>query len=330
MQFWKKAESFGFQLPKFARGGQAPTREEGFLQTDFFVGTDCIKMAGTPLMLDLVAQCKKLIEGPYRNCRKPCLAAILVGEDPASQVYVAHKQRRFADCGFATKLYKISSAEFLEKKAALLEDLIDQLNADAEIDGILLQLPLPQGFDATPLLDRIAPEKDVDGFHVLNMGYLASGRYEGLLPCTPYGIFALLQAYHVDVEGKNVTVVGRSNIVGKPAAYLALNARATVTVVHKLTKDILPFTRSADLLIVGAGSHNLIRAQHVQKGAVVVDVGIHSLGNGKIEGDVHEEVRQIAKMVSPVPGGVGPMTIAMLCINTAMACWGKFSHSAEF
>jgi methylenetetrahydrofolate dehydrogenase (NADP+)/methenyltetrahydrofolate cyclohydrolase len=310
LPFWKRAESFGFQMPHLG----SDNRQE------FFPGTECVKLSGTRLMHELVQQCRELASSRYSGIPKPCLAVILVGDHPASEVYVAHKRKRFAECGFETRLVRVAERE---ATAAAIEAVIDDLNADSSVDGILMQLPLPEGIRSTPLLDRILPAKDVDGFHVLNTGYLASGRYSGLMPCTPFGIFTLLQSYGVPLEGRAVTVVGRSNIVGKPAAFMALNARATLSVVHKITKDIKPYTRMADVLIVGAGSHQLIRKDHVSPGVTIVDVGIHTTPSGKIEGDVHPEVLQIASAATPVPGGVGPMTIAMLCVNTAIACWSK-------
>lgn len=310
MPFWKRAESFGFQLPRFASE----------TQRECFTGTECVKLSGTRLMHALLEQCRDLASYRYSGFSKPCLAVILVGDHPPSEVYVAHKRKRFAECGFETRLIRVAAHE---ATACAIEKVIDDLNEDASVDGILMQLPLPEGIRSAPLLDRILPSKDVDGFHVLNTGYLAAGRYSGLLPCTPFGIFAMLQAYGVELEGRAVTVVGRSNIVGKPAAFMALNARATVNVVHKATKDITPYTRMAEILIVGAGSHQLIRKEHVSRGVTIVDVGIHTTAAGKIEGDVHPEVLQLASAATPVPGGVGPMTIAMLCVNTAIACWSK-------
>ncbi len=309
MTFWKKPESFGFRLPDLSLG-----------EPEFFSGSKCRKLSGTKLMNDLLKQCRNLVEERYLGYPRPCLAVVLAGDHPPSEVYVAHKRKRFADCGFDTQLHRVPAKETSYDR---LFSVIDQLNSDAAVHGILLQLPLPGGLDAAPLLDRINPAKDVDGFHILNAGFLSVGRYDGLLSCTPFGVFALLRAYGVEIEGKSVTVVGRSNIVGKPAALMAVNARATVSVVHKQTPDIRPFTRMSDILIVGAGSHHLIRSEHVRPGAVVVDVGIHTTPAGKLEGDVHPEVYQTASMVTPVPGGVGPMTIAMLCVNTAMACWSQ-------
>lgn len=309
MNFWKRPESFGFEIPRLVGHGN-----------DYFEATECRRLSGTKTMQHLVAQCRTLAEGRYGHRPRPHLAVILAGDHPPSQVYVANKRKRFAECGFDTTLHRLTALETTEAKLA---ELIDRLNADPSVHGILLQLPLPRGIDPVPLFDRIEPSKDVDGFHVVNSGFLAAGRYEGLLPCTPFGVFVLLSAYGLDVASRHVTVVGRSNIVGKPAALMAINARASVSIVHKQTPDITPFTRMADVLIVGAGSHHLIRQNHVKDGAVVVDVGIHSTPEGKIEGDVHPEVYGRASMATPVPGGVGPMTIAMLCVNTAMACWSK-------
>jgi methylenetetrahydrofolate dehydrogenase (NADP+)/methenyltetrahydrofolate cyclohydrolase len=309
MSFWTKPKSFGFELPRLSEQ-----------TTSMFAGTNCRRLSGAKVMQDLVAQCRSLAENRYQDHPRPHLAVILVGQNPASHVYVSNKRKRFAECGFETSLFAMDESQATMDSLAAL---IDQLNEDDRIHGILMQMPLPKGLDPQPLLDRISPHKDVDGFHVVNSGFLASGRYEGLLPCTPFGIFTLLRAYGIDVDGKSVTVVGRSNIVGKPAALMAINARASVSIVHKQTPDIRPFTRMADVLIVGAGSHLLIRKDHVRDGVVVVDVGIHKTPEGAIEGDVHPEVFAVAHGATPVPGGVGPMTIAMLCVNTAMACWSR-------
>lgn len=309
MTFWKRAQSFGFEIPDLGR-----------TEAEVFPGTSCRRLSGTKLMHHLVGQCRTLAEQRYAGRAKPHLAVILAGEHPPSEVYVAHKRKRFAECGFVTTLHRVPAAE---AGYGTISALIQRLNADPEVHGILVQLPLPGGLDPLPLLDLIEPAKDVDGFHVVNSGFLAAGRYEGLLPCTPFGIYALLRSYGVEVDGKAITVIGRSNIVGKPAAIMGINARASVSIVHKQTSDILPYTQLADILIVGAGSHMLIRKKHVRPGAVIVDVGIHTTPAGKIEGDVHPEVHEVAAMATPVPGGVGPMTIGMLCVNTAMACWSR-------
>lgn len=311
MSFWNRAATFGFQLPRLDQEG-----------LEFFPESACKVMSGQRLLRNILAQCQELSSTRYAAAKKPHLSVILPGEHPASRVYVEHKQKRFAEAGFSSQVIWVPEEDCHFDHLA---ELIDELNANPDVDGILLQLPLPGRLDPTPLLDRILPEKDVDGFHIQNTGCLASGRYHGLLPCTPFGIFALLHAYGVQVGGQNVTVVGRSNLVGKPAALLALNARATVTVVHKGTADVPYFTRSADVLIVAAGSHHLIRSGAVKAGAVVIDVGIHRTAEGKIQGDVHPEVAQVASALTPVPGGVGPMTIGMLCVNTAIACWSRRS-----
>lgn len=315
MDFWTRPSQFGFVLPQLG-ASETPS---------FFSGTNCRRISGGVLLRNLLGQCQNLQSSRYGSLRKPCLAAILPGENPASRVYVAHKQKRFEEAGFVSVLHSVPTELCTVGRLA---DLIDQLNEDPNVDGILLQLPLPAGLDPTPLLDRIRPDKDVDGFHVANAGVLTSARYdEGLLPCTPFGMMALLRAYGTELEGKSLTVVGRSNIVGKPMAILALNARATVSVVHKATADIRPYTQLADVLVVAAGSHHLITPEHVRPGAVVIDVGMHRTPSGALEGDVHPAVCSKAAGLTPVPGGVGPMTIGMLCVNTAMACWTKFSNT---
>ncbi len=316
MPFWKRAEQLGLTLPS----------ELCKNNPKFFEGTQCQKLSGTVLLQSVLNQCRQLAEGRFADKARPHLAVILPGNNPASEVYVSHKQKRFAEAGFASTLHHLPESECTPE---VLGKLIDTLNRDPDVHGVLLQLPLPGNQDATSLLDRISPIKDVDGFHVRNTGCLASGRYDGLLPCTPFGIMALLQAYGISLMGENVTVVGRSNIVGKPTALMALNARASVTVVHKASREVFEHTRQADVLVAAAGVRHLIVPDSVKEGAVVVDVGIHRDENGKLAGDVHPDVRSKARAITPVPGGVGPMTIAMLCVNTALACWASNTDLAQ-
>ena len=243
------------------------------------------------------------------------LAVILVGDDSASQVYVRNKIKACADTG-------IRSLEFRMPAETTQQELlakIAELNADDSVDGILVQLPLPEQINADAVISAIAPSKDVDGFHVANAGALVTGK-QGFVPCTPFGVMRLIKKSGVDPRGKSAVIVGRSNIVGKPMALLLLAADATVTVAHSCTPDLSAVTRNADILVAAVGRAKLIKADMVKPGAVVIDVGMNRDENGKLCGDVDfSEVKAIAGSITPVPGGVGPMTIAMLMQNTVLA-----------
>ena len=242
----------------------------------------------------------------------PGLAVVLVGENPASQVYVRNKARACEEVGFLSEVYRLP--EQTTQKELL--SLIDKLNADKKIHGILVQLPLPKHLDETELLLRISPNKDVDAFHPFNVGKLTIGD-PVFLPCTPAGIMELLRRYGIDPCGKQCVVVGRSNIVGKPMALLLLAANGTVTVCHSRTPDLAAKTREADILVVAIGKAKFISADMVKEGAVVIDVGMDRDENGKLCGDVDfETVAPKCSYITPVPGGVGPMTITMLLQNT--------------
>lgn len=246
---------------------------------------------------------------------QPGLAVVLVGEDPASQVYVKNKKAACEYTGIRSFSYTLSADT---TQSALLA-LIDQLNADPDVHGILVQLPLPPHIDTDAVIRQIDPQKDVDGFHPYNNGLLLTGQPR-FLPCTPAGIIQLLQRSDIAMTGKHCVVVGRSQIVGKPAALLMLQQDATVTVVHSRSENRAELTRQADILIVAAGKPQLIGAEDVKSGAVVIDVGIHRTAEGKLCGDVaFDDVRQKASAMTPVPGGVGPMTIAMLMVNCVNA-----------
>ncbi|WP_081841056.1 bifunctional methylenetetrahydrofolate dehydrogenase/methenyltetrahydrofolate cyclohydrolase FolD [Alicyclobacillus macrosporangiidus] len=239
------------------------------------------------------------------------LVVVLVGDHPASASYVRGKQRTAEKIGLAGEVRHLPESVTAEE----LLNLIDALNADPEVDGILVQLPLPEHLDERTVIERIAPEKDVDGFHPLNVGRNFAG-VPAVWPCTPAGIMALLEHYSIPVAGRHAVVVGRSNIVGKPMAQMLLQADATVTVCHSKTPDLAAHTRQADILVVAAGVPGLVGAGHVKPGAVVVDVGIHRI-DGRLVGDVDfEAVAPIAQAITPVPGGVGPLTVAMLMVNT--------------
>ncbi|WP_164141139.1 bifunctional methylenetetrahydrofolate dehydrogenase/methenyltetrahydrofolate cyclohydrolase FolD [Serratia marcescens] len=248
--------------------------------------------------------------------RAPGLAVVLVGENPASQIYVASKRRACDEVGFLSRSYDLPAAT---SEAELLA-LIDQLNADEEIDGILVQLPLPAGIDNVKVLERIHPDKDVDGFHPYNVGRLCQ-RAPKLRPCTPRGIVTLLERYNIDTYGLNAVVVGASNIVGRPMSMELLLAGCTTTVTHRFTKNLHHHVENADLLVVAVGKPGFIPGDWIKPGAIVVDVGINRLESGKVVGDVDfDAASERAAYITPVPGGVGPMTVATLIQNTLQAC----------
>jgi len=243
----------------------------------------------------------------------PSLRVIRLGEDPASVSYVRLKDRRARELGLRSQV-EVYPEDFPEE--ALLER-IEALNRDEDVDGILVQLPLPRHIRAERILEAISPLKDVDGFHPVNVGRLWSGG-EGLFPCTPLGVIRLLRHYGVELRGKEVVVIGRSNIVGKPLAALLLREDATPTLAHSKTENLPEMTRRAQVLVVAAGRPHLVRKAWVRPGAVVVDVGVNRV-EGRLLGDVHPEVAEVAGALTPVPGGVGPMTVAMLMANTVKA-----------
>lgn len=237
---------------------------------------------------------------------------ILVGDDKASQTYVNSKEKACKACGIRSLKYTL---ETNTSESALI-DLIQSLNENDEVDGILVQLPLPKHIDENKILEKISCEKDVDGFHAVNVGRLVSG-LDGFVPCTPCGIMRLFKEYGIEVSGKNAVVIGRSNIVGKPMANLLLNANATVTVTHSKTQNLAKITKDADIIVVAIGKPNFLKADMVKNSTVVIDVGINRLENNKLVGDVDfENVANKCSFITPVPGGVGPMTIAMLLKNT--------------
>ncbi|HEH9438667.1 TPA: bifunctional methylenetetrahydrofolate dehydrogenase/methenyltetrahydrofolate cyclohydrolase FolD [Aeromonas sobria] len=248
--------------------------------------------------------------------RAPGLAVILVGADPASQVYVGSKRRACEEVGFLSRSYDLSAAASQKDLLAL----IDKLNADSQVDGILVQLPLPGHFDTTQVLERINPDKDVDGFHPYNVGRLAQ-RIPALRPCTPKGIMTLIETTGVKTHGLHAVVVGASNIVGRPMTLELLLAGCTTTTCHRFTRDLEDQVRRADLLVVAVGKPNFIPGEWVKPGALVIDVGINRLADGSLVGDVEfETARSHAAFITPVPGGVGPMTVASLMENTLIAC----------
>ena len=249
-----------------------------------------------------------------RHGRPPGLAVILVGGDPASQVYVRNKERACEDVGIISKGFRLPE----DVPQAQLEDTIMFLNSDPAIDGVLLQLPLPKGLDSQRCLDLISPAKDVDGFHPVNMGRLALG-LPCLRSCTPAGIMTLMERHGIDVAGKKAVVIGRSNIVGKPLALMLLQKNATVTVCHSRTRDIAGEVRSADIVLAAVGIPRFVTRDMVKPGAVVIDVGINRTDLGLVGDCDFEGLRDVASAMTPVPGGVGPMTIAQLLVNTLEA-----------
>lgn len=245
--------------------------------------------------------------------KKPGLTVIIVGENPASKIYVNKKKKTAEKAGFNSNVIELPEEVTQEE----LEAEIDKLNEDEAIDGILVQLPLPKHINTNSIIERINPEKDVDGFHPVNVGKLVTGTEPYAVSCTPQGIIRLLEENNIEIEGKNAVIIGRSNIVGKPLAALLLNKNATVTVCHSKTTNLRRVCMQADILISAVGSANFVEASWVKPGATVIDVGINRTEEGKLVGDVDfENVSQKAGSITPVPGGVGPMTIAMLLSNT--------------
>ncbi|MDU9398346.1 bifunctional methylenetetrahydrofolate dehydrogenase/methenyltetrahydrofolate cyclohydrolase FolD [Pseudomonas sp. zfem003] len=258
---------------------------------------------------------QRVAERRQQGLRIPGLAVILVGSDPASQVYVAHKRKDCEEVGFISQAHDLPASTRQDELLAL----IDRLNQDPAIDGILVQLPLPAHLDASLLLERISPDKDVDGFHPYNIGRLAQ-RIPLLRPCTPKGIMTLLESTGANLYGMDAVVVGASNIVGRPMALELLLAGCTVTVTHRFTKDLAGHVGRADLVVVAAGKPGLVKGEWIKEGAIVIDVGINRQEDGKLVGDVeYEPALQRASWITPVPGGVGPMTRACLLENTLHA-----------
>ena len=269
------------------------------------------KISQERLQLVSTAVAKRLESG----LRAPCLAVVLVGDNPASAVYVRNKKSACQKCGIRSLSYELPASTAQED----LLKLIDELNANAEVDGILVQLPLPEGLDSQAVLERIHPDKDVDGFHPYNVGRLVV-KMPLMRPCTPKGVMTLLEAYGIDPKGKKAVVVGASNIVGRPQALELLLARATVTICHSATENLDKEVGAADIVVVGVGIPNFVKGEWIKPGAVVIDVGINRLEDGSLCGDVEFDVaKERAGMITPVPGGVGPMTIATLLENTLHA-----------
>ncbi|HHK5990328.1 bifunctional methylenetetrahydrofolate dehydrogenase/methenyltetrahydrofolate cyclohydrolase FolD [Neisseria sp. 27098_8_139] len=263
--------------------------------------------------IEAVAQAVKARQ--EKGLHTPCLAVVLVGDDPASAVYVRNKKLACQKSGIESRSYELPS----ETTQDDLLKLVDELNGDPAVDGILVQLPLPAHIDSQAVLERIVPHKDVDGFHPYNVGRLVV-KMPLMRPCTPKGVMTLLEAYGIDPKGKKAVVVGASNIVGRPQALELLLSRATVTICHSATQNLADEVAAADILVVGVGIPNFVKGEWVKPGAVVIDVGINRLDDGSLCGDVEFDVaKERASMITPVPGGVGPMTIATLLENTVHA-----------
>ena len=263
--------------------------------------------------IEAVAQAVKARQ--EKGLHTPCLAVVLVGDDPASAVYIRNKKLACQKSGIESRSYELPS----ETTQDDLLKLVDELNGDPAVDGILVQLPLPAYIDSQAVLERIEPHKDVDGFHPYNVGRLVV-KMPLMRPCTPKGVMTLLEAYGIDPKGKKAVVVGASNIVGRPQALELLLSRATVTICHSATQNLADEVAAADILVVGVGIPNFVKGEWVKPGAVVIDVGINRLDDGSLCGDVEFDVaKERASMITPVPGGVGPMTIATLLENTVHA-----------
>ena len=271
---------------------------------------------GKALAARITEELKPRAEKLAQSGRKPGLAVILVGEDPASQVYVRNKIRACERVGIESLEFRLPASTSQDELLAK----ISQLNADDAVDGILVQLPLPAHISSEKVIDAISPQKDVDGFHVASAGALLTGK-TGFLPCTPYGVMKLIESADYDLAGKHAVVVGRSNIVGKPQAILLLQKNATVTITHSRTRDLASHLGQADVVVAAVGRAKMITGDMIKPGALVIDVGMNRDENGKLCGDVDFESASIkAGWITPVPGGVGPMTIAMLMTNTIEAC----------
>lgn len=269
------------------------------------------KQISEDIRKDLRAEVEQLVKQGFT----PGLAVVLVGEDPASQVYVRNKEKACHELGYYSEVHRLPA----DTSQADLLALVDKLNHQANIHGILVQLPLPKHIDEKAVIDAMSPEKDVDGFHPINVGNLMIGD-DSLLPCTPAGVIELIKRTGVEIAGKHAVVIGRSNIVGKPVSLLLQRENATVTMCHSRTANMKELTRLADILVVAIGRANFVDASYVKPGAVVIDVGMNRLDNGKLAGDVDfESVKEISGPITPVPGGVGPMTITMLMQNTLIA-----------
>jgi len=272
-------------------------------------------LSGKEVSARVKAELKQEVEAMKAKGTNPGLAVIIVGEDPASKVYVGRKEAMCEELGMYSRKYAMPENTTQEE----LVKLVEELNCDDKIHGILVQLPLPKHLDEKAVINTIVPEKDVDAFHPVNVGKIMIGDYD-FVPCTPAGIMELIKESGVEVAGKNCVVIGRSNIVGKPMGMLLLHENGTITICHSKTQNLKDVTKSADILVAAVGIANFVTADMVKEGAVVIDVGMNRLEDGKLVGDVaFDEVEKVAGAITPVPGGVGPMTISMLMRNTITA-----------
>lgn len=271
---------------------------------------------GKKLATEMQAELKEQIDALREKGIHPGLVVILVGEDPASQVYVRNKDRASQKAGINSKLVKLPVDVSEEELLAV----IAEYNQDPAFHGILVQMPLPRHIDSEKVIMAIDPAKDVDGFHPMNVGKLINGQPDAMVPCTPFGIIKMFEAYDIPLANKNAVVIGRSNIVGKPMAHLLLEKNATVTIAHSWTKDLAQVASQADILVVAIGRGHFVTKEFIKPGAVVIDVGMNRDSDGKLIGDVKfDEVEPLASFITPVPGGVGPMTITMLLYQTVAA-----------
>lgn len=278
-------------------------------------------ISGKELASEIKQDLAKEIERLKVKNLLPKLVVVLVGDNPASLSYVKGKERAAAEIGMDSEVITLP----VETTEADLLALLDELNDNDAVHGILVQLPLPDQINEQKVIDRINPKKDVDGFHPINIGKMMTGE-DSFLPCTPYGIITMIKSKGVEIEGKHAVIIGRSNIVGKPVGQLLLNENATVTYCHSKTENMQKYTQAADILIVAIGKENFIKQEDVKEGAVIIDVGINRTQEGKLTGDVDfAEVVEKAGYITPVPGGVGPMTITMLLSNTIKAAKGLTS-----
>lgn len=270
---------------------------------------------GKSISQSLRQQLKSDIEAMQKEGITPGLAVVIVGDDPASKTYVQSKHKACQKLGMHSEVIRLKEQSSEEE----LLNVIQQLNADEAIHGILVQLPLPKHISEEQIINAIRPEKDVDGFHPVNVGQLVIGE-GGFIPCTPHGIIKMMKAKGIAIEGKHAVVIGRSNIVGKPVSLLLLQENATVTMCHSRTKNLAEISKQADILVVALGKAEMIGKEYISPGTTVIDVGINRLQDGRLVGDVNfEEAKQVAEYITPVPGGVGPMTITMLLYNTVEA-----------
>ncbi len=272
-------------------------------------------ISGTQISQEIRQDIKQEVEAMKAQGFQPGLAVVLVGDDPASHVYVRNKEKACHDLGYYSEVHRLSADTSQEELLAL----VDKLNKQDTIHGILVQLPLPKQIEEKAVIDAISPQKDVDGFHPINVGNLMIGD-ESLLPCTPAGVIEMIKRTGIEMSGKHAVVIGRSNIVGKPVSMLLQRENATVTMCHSRTANMKELTQQADILVVAIGRANFVDASFIKPGAVVIDVGMNRLDTGKLAGDVDfESAKEVSGPITPVPGGVGPMTITMLMKNTLVA-----------